>query len=195
MMFFLFFLPFLMKPYKICLRHLSWELDLSIRLIVVINFMTLNEQAAKNIFYLTASSKLTTMDFKKTALATIGGSVVLFLAGWFIWDFILGGIQSSHTTTYPGLEKESPSMLFIFLAQVFFALLITIIFQRWAGITTLVSGAQAGAVIAILIGLGQDSMFLGMTNMYDSVVLLTNIAGNLLWGALGGAVIAWILGR
>ena len=75
------------------------------------------------------------------------------------------------------------------------AFLFTLIYQRWAGIKTFVTGAKAGAILAALIGLSSELMILAEYNIIDSTIVATNVIGNLVWGALGGGVIGWILGR
>ena len=135
------------------------------------------------------------MDFKKIALATLVGTVTMFFAGWLIWGFALFGIQSSHTQEYAGLMPEMPNMVFMVLNTITFALLYTIIFVRWAGIKTFVTGAKAGAFLAVLIGLGQGFMMLASFNLIDTTVLLTDVLGNLVWGAISGGVIGLVLGK
>ncbi len=135
------------------------------------------------------------MNLQKTLIATIVGAIVMFLAGYLIWGIILEPIQKSHITSYLGFERAEPNYILMFLSMLAAALLITIIFQRWAGIKTAVTGAKAGAIIGILIGLHFDLMTLAMTNWYDTFVVITNALGNIAWGAIGGAVIGFILGR
>ncbi len=135
------------------------------------------------------------MDAKKTILGTLAGTVVMFLAGWAIWGFALFNIQKNHTQEYEGLMPDMPNMLLMALSMVSAALLFTIIFDRWAGIKTFKTGAMAGAVIALLIGLNHDLMWLASANLIDGTVVLTNIVGNLVWGALAGGVIGWVLGK
>ena len=126
------------------------------------------------------------MNYQKILLGTLGGAVVMYLAGWVIWGMALKGVQGN---------EDPSSMLHLILAMVVTALLYTIIFNRWASISTFNTGAKAGAVIAILAGLGQDLMGMAFTSSMDMTTLLTNVAGNLVWGALAGGAIGWILGR
>ena len=135
------------------------------------------------------------MDVKKVVLTTLAGTVIMFLAGWVIWGFALFSIHQNHTQQYEGLMPEMPNMWIMALSMVCAALLFTIIYDRWAGIKTFKTGAMAGAVIAVLMGLNHDLMWLASANLIDSTVVLTNIVGNLVWGAISGGVIGWVLGR
>ena len=136
------------------------------------------------------------MNIQKILIGTIVGGIVLTLAGFLIWGLGLESIIQSHTKTYEGLANESGSA-FVYIAISCFttALLISVIFNRWANISTARSGAMAGAVIAALVGIVADTMVMGQYNLLDPIVLIINIFGNLAWGALGGAAIGWLLGR
>lgn len=135
------------------------------------------------------------MDTKATLIATLIGAIVMFFGGWLIWGIALMSIHQAHTAEYTGLINEMPDMLLMAIAMIVTALLYAIIFERWAGIKTAKTGAKAGAVIAILSGLGYDLMSMASMNLIDSTIVLTDIAGNLVWGALAGAAIGWALGK
>ncbi len=135
------------------------------------------------------------MNYQKLLLATIGGAIVFFLAGWLIWGFALAGLHEEHTTVYEGFRKAAPSWGLLAVAQIVTALLYAIIYNRWAGIKTFATGAKAGAVIAVLTTLGTDLVNIAFLNWYDWTVVITNIVGAAIWGALGGGAIGWILGR
>ena len=135
------------------------------------------------------------MDAQKFTLATIAGAVVFFFAGYLIWGMALMNFHQSNTPEIPGLIKNPPDMILIGLAMVVTAILFTLIFQRWAGIKTFKTGAIAGAIIAILMGFGNELMYMASTHMMSWPVILVDILGNAVWGALGGGVIGAMLGR
>jgi hypothetical protein len=135
------------------------------------------------------------MNIQKILLATLGGGIALFIAGWLIWGFGLAGLHQAHTTSYEGLQKAVPDMILLVIGQLLWGLLLAVIFNRWAGIKTFATGAKAGAVIAMLATLAADMMNMSMLNWYDWTVVGTNVIGSLVWGAIGGGVVGWILGR
>ncbi len=147
------------------------------------------------VFNFKQTKTLKDMDFQKILLATLGGAVTLLLAGFVIWGLCLESIQSSHTIHYEGLRYEQPKMVLLAIAQVLFALLLAIIYNRWAGIKTFLSGAKAGAMIAFLVGLSHSMMMMSMLNLHGWANVAMDSVGNLLWGAIGGGVVGWILGR
>ena len=135
------------------------------------------------------------MNIQKIIIGTIVGGIVLFLAGWAIWGTGLDTYIDAHTTQYDGLKKEMPSLALMFLACTTTAFLFSVIFERWANIATPRSGALLGATIAPLMGLNAELMMLSSMNLIDTQVILVNVLGNILWGAIGGAVIGWLMGR
>ncbi|MBT8219755.1 MAG: hypothetical protein KJP00_08020, partial [Bacteroidia bacterium] len=126
------------------------------------------------------------MDTQKFTLATIAGAVVFFFAGYLIWGIALMNFHQSNLPDIPGLVKNPPDMVLIGLAMIVTAILYTLIFQRWAGIKTFKTGAIAGALLATLMGLGNELMQMSSTNMMTWPVILVDIIGNAVWGALGG---------
>lgn len=135
------------------------------------------------------------MDVTKILLGTIVGAIVMFFSGWLIWGFGLHNFQTANTVQYEGLVKEMPSLGITFAAMIATALLWSIIFNRWAGIKTFATGAKAGAMIAILTGLSTGFMNMSMMNLWTWPIVLSDLGGNLIWGAISGGVIGFILGR
>ena len=135
------------------------------------------------------------MNYQKLLLATLGGAIVFFFAGWLIWGFALYGFYDANTMKYEGLSPEMPNMIYMSASMIVHALLFSYIFLQWAGIKTFVGGAKAGALLAVLMGLGMGFMMLAQMNLINMNIVLVDIVGNLIWGALGGGVIGYILGR
>ena len=135
------------------------------------------------------------MNVQKLLLATLAGTVVFYFAGWIIWGMVLGPIQSGYMVDHQNLHHEMPNMVFLVLSMLVHAFLFAYIFEKWAGIKTFKTGAKAGALLAVLLGLGFGFMMMAMMNLYSIHVPLIDIVGNLVWGALGGGVIGWMLGR
>ena len=134
------------------------------------------------------------MDIQKIAIGTIVGGIVLFLAGWVIWGTGLEGFLADNMVNHSGLMKERELGLTAASCMVS-ALLLSIIYNRWAGIKTPKTGAIAGAVILSLVGFAADLGIMSSMNLINSTVVLTDIVANGLWGAIGGAAIGWLLGR
>lgn len=132
------------------------------------------------------------MDVKKLLIGTIVGGVVGMLAGWLIFGMGLVGFMSGNIAA----TKET-DMLWLVSGHVVFAGLISYIFLQWAGIKTAVSGAKAGAIIALLAGLGTNWIWHGTSDLFPGgcvATLVDAVGGSLVW-AIGGAAIGWVIGR
>jgi len=135
------------------------------------------------------------MNTKKLLLGTLVGFVAMFLAGWGIWDLLVEPMTAGYYTEYTGLKKEMPNVGLIAASCLAASFLMTYIFVRWAGIKTFMSGAKAGALIAVLMGLTSSSMLLATLNYFSFQVLLADAFANIFWGGIAGGAIGWILGR
>lgn len=124
------------------------------------------------------------MNTKRFLLSSFVGAIVYFLLGWFVYDVVIPDI-------YPP-TSEQPCFLFYFLGSLSYAMLLSYIFNKWAGISSWASGAKAGALITLFIGLYMNFfMYAGggienvpWKNMFLDVVL------GMLMGAITGAIIA-----
>jgi hypothetical protein len=136
------------------------------------------------------------MNTTKLLLGTLVGTVVYFFGGWLIWGIILKDMMGNmYTAAAMALNKPEPDLMMIALSCLVGAFLMTYIFERWAGIRTLATGAVAGAIISGLMALSYDLGFLAMTNMFNSPSsILVDVLANAVSGALGGAAIGWMLG-
>lgn len=135
------------------------------------------------------------MNVKNVSLATLGGAVVFFFAGWLIWGMFLENLMQNYMVEYTNLKKPMPNMGWMVASMFVSAFLLSYIFDKWAGIKTFSSGAKAGALICVLIGLGHGFMAISTLNLMSIQAVGIELVGNLLWGALGGGTIGWILGK
>ena len=134
----------------------------------------------------------------RVLLATLAGSVASFLLGWLVFGFLL-------KTTYDGMltdigktvmRPETDMIMWaMILSNLVYGLLLALIFDRWASISTFRTGAIAGGVISFLIVLSFD---LGMYSMMDAwkggAGLIIDPLVNGVVGAVVGGVIGWTLG-
>ena len=135
------------------------------------------------------------MDYKKLAIGTLLGGIVYFFGGWIIYDMILGDFFAAQVGTAQGVNKEIPQLWAVAMGSLTSGLLLTLIFNRWAGIKTALGGAKAGALIGFLIALAFDFTQYGLSNLFNMTAL---IADPIVYGVisgLAGAAIGWVLGR
>ncbi|MEZ4775574.1 MAG: hypothetical protein R3D00_20480 [Bacteroidia bacterium] len=133
------------------------------------------------------------MDIKKFSLATLAGAVAIFFLAYLFYEPLLGSFFEAHGTN--PTAREMPLMLLLVVASLIWAALYTLIFMRWAGISTFMGGLKAGAIIGGLIGLSMNLEFFALnTNMDYLSVIVDTIVWVLRFGLAGGAI-GWVLGR
>jgi len=131
--------------------------------------------------------------------ATVAGGVVNFLFGFLIYGLLLGPMMEPNLHKYTGeagaLIKEEPSIVPLSLACLTISFLVAFIFERWASIRTLATGAMGGAIIFFLTTLYFGFSFFAFMRMYKNYnPLLMDLAGSIVLGALVGGVIGLVLG-
>jgi len=130
----------------------------------------------------------------KVTIATIAGGVAYFLLGWLIYGILLMDFYTANTIQYPGLWKEMPNLLLMFISNLLGAFLLAFIFHRWAGIKTFLGGLTGGLILGLILSLMWDLYFLSSMNLYSlTLVLVDVIVGTIFTGIIGG-LIGWILG-
>jgi hypothetical protein len=129
-------------------------------------------------------------------IAAFAGAVIYFLLGWLVYGILIVDFFAAHSMMqyYVGLEKMPPNLIGIFISGFAFCLLLATIFGNWANITTLKNGAMAGTAIGLLIGIYVDMSLYSTLNLYGRQVVVVDVLLNALFGAILGALIAWILG-
>ena len=132
------------------------------------------------------------MNVQKTILATLAGFVGLFGLGLLIYVVLFQPVQFT-TDAAQGATREFFAGIIAF--EIIYALLVTIIFQKWAGITTFNGGLKAGALIGLLLGLCLGLWLFSTTTLFDHNIVWWH---GLTWAirfAVAGGLIGWVLGR
>jgi hypothetical protein len=126
--------------------------------------------------------------------ATLAGTVACFLLGWLIYGIALEGYFNTHMVHYEGLTKTMPLMIPLILSNLSFALMMALIFQRWAGFTTFLKGLTGGIILGFFVSFSYDMSFLSMFNLYQGPVFIVDILAAVVMYGLAGGVIGWVLG-
>ncbi|MDX1941469.1 MAG: DUF2177 family protein [Saprospiraceae bacterium] len=135
------------------------------------------------------------MSTNKILIAALAGGVVYFLLGFLFYGLLLMDFMKSNAGDMAALMKEPPTWWALILGNLSWGLMIAVIFGRWAGIKTFMTGLKAGAVIGILAVLAFDlSMFGTMNGMNLTGVVVDVFVGTVMTAVTGG-VVGWMLGR
>lgn len=132
----------------------------------------------------------------KVLLAAVAGAVATFLTGWLIYGMLLKGYYDANTTEAARAISRGEHVVLwaIFGGGLAWALLLAMIFDRWANIKTLQAGAMAGAWIGFLIALGSNLFFYGSMDAMTLSSSLVDALVNAVQGAISGAVVGLVLG-
>ena len=105
------------------------------------------------------------MKTKTFIIAGLVGGVVDWLMGWLFYGILF-------VDTFPQPVESSHTMLFITLGCLTFGFFMSYIYNKWAQITTLMTGAKAGITIGLFMGI--ISLSFGLA---DKLELNYQIAG------------------
>lgn len=130
----------------------------------------------------------------KVILAALGGGIISFLLGWLIFGVLAAGYYEANMVKYNGLMKNPPDIWLILVANVVSALLLALIFDRWASITTFGSGLMNGMLIGFLVVLSFDLFLFATLHLYPLMILAMDVVLNTLLSGVTGGVVALILG-
>ena len=130
----------------------------------------------------------------RAILAGIAGAVFAFFLGWLIFGILLMDYYTANTTSYPGLMKEMPNLVLIFLSQLIMGLLFSFVFERWAGFRTIGRGIVGGIILGLPIMLSFDLFFLAGMNLFGPTLIVVDVLANAFVTALMGGLIGFILG-
>lgn len=132
----------------------------------------------------------------KLLFATLIGSVVYFLLGSTIFDFLLESYYSSNRVPVKGLYRgEETRELGILFSSFTQCLLMAYVFDKWANIRTLGTGFAGGMIISGLSTLSFDLMQWSQLNFAPYRLYVVDVLAFTMIGGLSGAVIAYALGR
>lgn len=127
------------------------------------------------------------MNVKNVSVSGLVGGIVNFLLGWLFY-----GMLFYDSFNQP--EEGSNTLLLIFLGCLVYSLFIAYIYSQWAQIKTLATGAKAGAVIGLFMGLNWNIWAIIMENRAMDLFLL-DVAISVVMTAITGAAIGMVLGK
>ena len=128
---------------------------------------------------------------KNKILAIIGGTVALFGLGYLLY-VVLGLHEMTDAAEGVFVKLD---LVYIIIMEVLYATLVTIIFSRWAQISTFATGAKAGLVIGAFIGACGTLELVATSELATLASVGMAAVTFAVRFAVAGGVIAWFLGR
>lgn len=132
----------------------------------------------------------------KFLTGTIVGGIVLYLTGFLVFGILLAEYSKANMAQYPGLMKDPPEHISLFLFNLVYAGLLTLVFVKWGGIKNVVSGMSAGAMIMFLVALGNDLQYIAFMNFFTGFApAAVDVIATTALGAIMGGAIGFVLGK
>ena len=135
------------------------------------------------------------MNSKNLLIGTLVGGVAFFLLGYLLYGLLLEGYFMSNMGSAKGVMKANPNFPVLILGNLIGAFLLTYIFDHWAGIKTFLTGAKAGALIALLMALSFNLINFATANVMTMNTAIVDGLVQMVMGAIAGGTIGWVLGN
>jgi hypothetical protein len=133
------------------------------------------------------------MNAKQWVIGTIVGAVVIFGAGWVLFEMLLGDYYAANAGSATGVDKDPPLIWAVVVGALAYAALIIYAMRAQAGSVNMVSGMKVGAIVGFLLWATADFTLFGITNMNNLTITLVDPFVELVHGGIAGAVIGALL--
>lgn len=130
------------------------------------------------------------MNTNRLLLGTFAGFLGYFMGGYVFYTVLFADMLAQ---TNPGMAsvQRAPDMAALIVGNLAGSLLLAWVFERWANIRSIYSGAFSGAFIGFLISLSYDSMIHGTSTLMTWNGVLTDVFIYTLLSAVAGALVAF----
>lgn len=131
------------------------------------------------------------MNTQKFLVSGIVGGIVSFFGGYLIYGLLLADFFAKNAGSATGVMRPQAEMVWwsLILGSVFYGLVVSYIFNKWANITSLGAGLSAGFVIGLLLTMGVDFTMYATSNISNLTASLVDIVcGAVLFSLIGGVV-------
>ncbi|KAB1158037.1 hypothetical protein [Flavobacterium luteum] len=126
------------------------------------------------------------MNVKNFLVSGSVGGFIDFLLGWLFYGILF-------KDQFP--PSENMNMLFIFLGCMTFGFLVSYIFNKWAGISNLMSGIKAGAILGLFIGFYSNFFMNAMQAAPNYQNMGLDIVITIASSAIVSGTIAFVIGK
>lgn len=129
----------------------------------------------------------------KVIIAALLGGITSFLVGFLTYNLALSEFFKTNVTMNVG-TREQIELWSLFASNLVYGFFLTIIFDRWASISTFKTGMTAGMWMGFLLGLARSLMNYSMMN---NETIIGHVVEVILWiviVGMAGGVAGWVLG-
>lgn len=133
------------------------------------------------------------MNFQKFLIGTLVGGITFFLLGYLFYGVALADFFSKHALA-PMKPMNEIVWWALFLGNLATGALLTYIFLKLGNVHSFGTGIRIGAAIGFFMSLGFDLIGFATANSLDGKGTLADVVVGTLMMAIGGGVIAAVLG-
>ncbi|MBC7884094.1 MAG: hypothetical protein H7X99_01365 [Saprospiraceae bacterium] len=130
------------------------------------------------------------MNTNRLLLGTLTGFIGYFAAGGLLYTQVFHNMLATHNPGFASVQME-PNMVALVIGNLVAAFLLSYVFEKWASIRNMLTGALAGATIGLLVALSYDSMIHGTTTLMTWTGVMIDVLAYTLVSAVGGALVAF----
>ena len=135
------------------------------------------------------------MDAKRLTIGTLVGGVIVFAAGYLIFELGFGDFYAANAGSATGVERDPQLQWAVALGALSYAALVTLAIGSRAGSLNIVAGVKIGAVVGFLLWFTVDFTLYGITNVANLTRTVVDPLLELVHGGITGGVIAVVLGK
>jgi uncharacterized membrane protein len=131
----------------------------------------------------------------KLLITSLVAAVVAFILGYLIYGLALNSYFAGETAE--GSMRADADMVWwaMILGHLVWGFFMTYVIGKWAGISTMGSGAKAGALIGLLVALSHNLINFAVQTTFTLNAALVDVVVMAVVGAITGAAIGIMMGR
>jgi hypothetical protein len=135
------------------------------------------------------------MDMKRIVIGTLVGGIVLYIAGYLIFDVTAGDFYAANRGPASGAFRDAPLQWPLVVSALAYAALITLGLLSGERGLTIARAATVGGVIGFLAWLQADLIMYAYETTRPLVVVIVDPLLEIIHAGIAGAVIAAVLAR
>ncbi len=130
---------------------------------------------------------------KQNLLATLAGTLAMFILGYLIWGMATADFFEQHSLADVMKSDEDMNLGMIFLGNLVGAFAMSSLYGKWArGHHSAGQGFQFGSWIGLFVGVGMGLVWMGTSNMMDTTGHVVEAVIDIVYYGLIGLVIALV---
>ena len=135
------------------------------------------------------------MSTNRFVLATLAGGIAVFMVGGLIYGVLTVSFFEANQGSAVGVMRATPDYVHLFLGQLVFGALLTVVIGKWAGQSGAGAGLRIGAAFGALLGFAMDLTMFGVTNISNITATLVDPFFTMIQMGIGGAVVGAVLAK